>query len=252
MPTPRKTIAKLGATWMDDNDIRHALAKIHHNRNQHDSTLRGMKQKLAIHEHGVQKSLDGVGVPNAKSIINKSVSGRRHEMIRESADIRKAYIRELSGVAERIKSASAHYKSPMQMLMRSTLGSEQRSRYLQQIEHSGPVELASMAEYAAAKQDSNLAAALCSKVSGMKTADRPFGPNDLADVMCGELHRELSQALVECERQVLEALQADTEFETGKANPQRSIEIALLKKREQNIGAYTKDDDETDDNAEAA
>lgn len=46
MPAPT---AKLGAAWMDDNDIRHALTKIHHNRNQHDAMLRKMSQKLDIH-----------------------------------------------------------------------------------------------------------------------------------------------------------------------------------------------------------
>jgi hypothetical protein len=240
MPTPT---AKLGAAWMDDNDIRHAVAKVQTNRNQHDALLRRMKQKLDIHADSVKRSLSDVGLPNTKAIINKSVSSRRGEFVRESVDTRKAYMRELSETAERVKSASSHYRSPMQMLMRSTLGNEKRSRLMQQIEHSGPVELASLAEFAAAKCDGDLAAALCSKVSSMKVGDRPFSPNDLADVICGELHRELSQALVECERRVLESLQADTEFETGKSNAQRAIQIALLKKREGEIGAYDPDDE---------
>jgi len=40
MPNPSKTKANLGAAWMTDNDIRAALAKIHHNRNQHDNMVR--------------------------------------------------------------------------------------------------------------------------------------------------------------------------------------------------------------------
>jgi hypothetical protein len=257
MPEPRKEknmpapTAKLGAAWMDDNDIRTTLGKIHQNRNKHDAMLRQMKQKLAIHEDSVKRSLSDVGLPNAKAIIGKSVSGRRSEFVRESADARKAYMRELSNLADRVRSASVHYKSSIQMLMRATLGSERRSRLIQQIEHSGPVELASLAEYAAAKNDGELAAVLCSKVSAMKVDDRPFSPNELADVLCGEVHRELSQALIECERRVLESLQADTEFETGKPHAQRSLQIAMLKKREREVGAYTPDD-ETDEAAKAA
>lgn len=243
MPAPTAT---LGAAWMDDNDIRQALSKISSNRNRHDAMLRGLTQKLDIHADSVRRSLSDVGLPNAKAIINKSVSSRRGEYVRESADTRKAYLRELTQTADQVKSAASHYKSPIQMLMRSTLGSERRSRLMQQIEQSGPVELASLAEYAAAKRDGELAAALCSKVSALKVDDRPFSPNELADVMCGELHRELSQALVECERRVLEALQADTEFETGKGNAQRALEIAMLRKREGEIGAYGPDDNEED------
>ena len=96
-------------------------------------------------------------------------------------------------------------------------------------------------------------AALCSRVSEMPRADRPFPAADLAEVIVGELHRELGQALIEAERRVLEGLQIDTEFETGKPNPQRALEIAILKKREREIGAYlvdeqvALDEDDTDD-----
>lgn len=50
-----------------------------------------------------------------------------------------------------MKAASVHYKSAMQMLMRESLGSERRGRLMQQIEQSGPVELTSLAEFAAAR-----------------------------------------------------------------------------------------------------
>ena len=239
MPTPA---AKLGVAWMDDNDIRQTLTKIHHNRTHHDAMLRKMSQKLDVHADSVRRSIADAGLPNAKSIVSKAVSGRRNEFARESADARKAYIRELTVAAERVKSAAGHYRSPIQMLMRSNLGSERRSRQMQQVEQSGPVELASLAEFAAAKQDGDLAAALCSRVSAMKANDRPFSPNELAEVICGDLHKELSQALVECERCVLEALQADVTFETGKPNPQRSMQIAMLKKREAEIGAYVRNE----------
>jgi hypothetical protein len=151
-----------------------------------------------------------------------------------------------------VKSAAVHYKSSVQMLMRDTLGSERRSRIMQQIASSGPVELASMAEYAAATNDKDLAAALCARVADLPRGDRPFSAAELADVMFGELHRELSQAMVEAERRVLEALQDEQEAATGKGNPQRALEIAMLKKREGEIGAYglDKDDEYQDDAAE--
>ena len=182
-------------------------------------------------------------------MVTKALAGHRNELARQSKDARLALTRELSALADRIKSAEAHYRSPMQMLMRDTLGDERRSRIQSQIEQSGPVELASLAE---ATRDKELAAALCGRVGSMKRDDRPFNAGELADVMFGEQHRELSQALVEAERRVLEALQADQEFETGKGSPHRALQIAMLKKREAEIGAYgdpAPDDEEDADDA---
>jgi hypothetical protein len=81
-------------------------------------------------------------------------------------------------------------------------------------------------------------------VADLPRADRPFSAAELADVLVGELHRELSQALAEAERRVLEGLNADAVFETGKPNPHRTLQIAMLKKREQEIAAYGRDKDE--------
>ncbi|MXP09615.1 hypothetical protein [Pseudoblastomonas halimionae] len=255
MPNPSKTKANLGAAWMTDNDIRAALAKIHHNRNQHDNMVRKAHSDLTRRRQQLESSLDGINKRDRDSMVTKALAGHRNELARQSKDARLALTRELSALADRIKSAEAHYRSPMQMLMRDTLGDERRSRIQSQIEHSGPVELASLAELAAATRDKELAAALCGRVHGMKRDERPFNAGELADVMFGEQHRELSQALVEAERRVLEALQADQDFETGKGSPHRALQIAMLKKREAEIGAYgdpAPDDEEDADDAPAA
>lgn len=256
MPTaPHKITAKLGTTWMSENDIRSALGKIATNRNQHDALVRQSNAKLDSRRRELENSLQGLDARDRNSMINKAVIGRRNELVRETKDSRIAMTRELAGLAERVKSASSFYRSSVQMLMRDTLGSERRTQIQHQIANSGAVELAGLAELAAATNDKELAAALCGRVNGMKRDDRPFNAGELADVMFGEQHSELSQALVEAERRVLEALQADQEFETGKGNPQRALEIALLKKREQEIGAYgvsAENDDDAEDETPAA
>lgn len=254
MPTPNKTKANLGAVWMTDNDIRAALLKVQHNRNQHDNQLRHATMNIERRRKQLESSLDGIDARDRSSMVGKALVGYRGELVRQSKDSRLALTRELAALAERITSAGAHYRSPIQMLMRETLGSERRSRIQAQIEQSGPVELASLAELAAATRDKDLAAALCGRVGSLKRDDRPFNSGELADVLLGEQHRELSQALVEAERRVLEALQADQEFETGKGNPQRALQIALLKKREREIGAYGEPaiDEEGTDDAPAA
>ena len=255
MPAPH---AKIGAQWMSPTDIRSALSRIQTAANRHASLLGSLRGRLERRGEEVERSLSSLDQRDRTSVINKSRSGYRAELVRESADVRKAQTRDLAALAASVRSASTHYRSPVQMLMRSTLGSERRSRIMQQIVNSGPVELASLAEYAAAQRDEELAAALCSRVSEMPRADRPFPAAELAEVIFGELHRELGQAMIESERRVLEGLQIDTEFETGKPNPQRSLEIAILKKRKREIGAYgfeeedVSDEDDVEHSAEAA
>lgn len=257
MPTaPTKTKANLGATWLTDNDIRITLAKIHNNRIQHDNIVRKANIELHRRRQQLESSLDGIDGRERDSMIRKALSGHRAELVRQSKDVRLAFTRELAQMSESIRSAETHYRSPMQMLSRDTLGSERRSRIQQQIEHSGQVELASLAELAAATKDKELAAALCGRVHSIKRDDRPFNAGELADVLFGEQHRELSQALIEAERRVLEALQADLEFETGQGSSHRALQIAMLKKREAEIGAYgppkPEDEDEGEDEADKA
>lgn len=249
MPAPKAT---LGVQWLSPTDIRSTITRIQSARTAHSNLLRSLSGRLERHGEQVSSSLRTLDAKDRPSLVAKSISGFRGELVRESADQRLAYTRGLSGMAEKLTAASVHYRSPVQMLMRDTLGSERRSRIMQQIAASGPVELASLAEYAAATGDKELAAALCSRVADLPRTDRPFSATELADVLLGDLHREMSQALVEAERRVLEALNEDTEFETGKANPQRTLQIAMLRKREQEIGAYVDDDsaaEKSDDEA---
>ncbi|OYX09559.1 MAG: hypothetical protein B7Z08_04830 [Sphingomonadales bacterium 32-68-7] len=244
MPAPQ---AKLGADWQSPTDIRTTITRIQSTRAAQSNLLRNLAHKLDTHRDQVSTSLRTLDAKDRPSIVTKSVNGLRGQLVRESKDQRVAHTRELVGLADRLKKAASHYRSPVQMLMRETLGSERRSRVMQQISGSGRVELASLAEYAAATADKDLAAALCSRVGELPRADRPFSATELADVMFGDLHRELSQAMIEAERRVLEALSDDTEFETGKSNSQRTLQIALLKKREQEIGAYGFDEADADD-----
>lgn len=244
MPAPT---AKLGSHWMSPTDVRTAVTRISDNRNRHRAILVRVNEMVGRHKGEVERSLKSLDAKDRPSVVAKAVSGRRAELIRETDEARTVLTRELERLRRSVQSATTHYRSPVQMLMRDTLGSERRSRIMQQIAGSGAAELASLAEFAAATGDRELAAALCGRVADLPRGSRPFSAAELADVMCGELHRELSQAMVEAERRVLEALQEEQEAATGKGNPQRALEIAMLKRREQEIGAYGHDDDDTDE-----
>lgn len=240
MPAPR---AQLGSQWLSPADVRTTITRIQQNRVRHANILQRIGEQVERHRDGVERSLQSLSAKERSSVVNKSLSGFRAAQIRETAEPRIVLTREMDRLRRAAQSAATHYRSPVQMLMRDTLGSERRSRIMQQIASSGPAELASLAEYAAAQKDKELAAALCSRVADMPRGERPFSAGELADVICGELHRELSQALVEAERHVLEALEDEQVASTGKGNPQRVLEIAMLKKRELEIGAYVADEE---------
>lgn len=240
MPAPR---AQLGSHWLSPTDVRTTITRIQQNRVRHANILQRIGEQVERHRDSVERSLQSLSAKERSSVVNKSLSGFRAAQIRETAEPRIVLTREMDRLRRAAQSASTHYRSPVQMLMRDTLGSERRSRIMQQIASSGPAELASLAEYAAAQKDNELAAALCSRVADMPRGERPFSAGELADVICGELHRELSQALVEAERHVLEALEDEQVASTGKGNPQRVLEIAMLKKRELEIGAYVADEE---------
>lgn len=249
MPAPT---AKLGAPFLSPTDIRLAMTKVAANRNKHQNILSRIRQQVDARRAEIERSLSGLDAKDRPSVVNRAVSGRRAELIRETQEPRLLLTRELEQLRQTVKAAAVHYESPVQMLMRDTIGSEQRSRYMQQIAHSGPAELASLAAYAAATGNKDLSAALISRVSDLPRAERPFSAAELADVHFGELHRELSQAMVEVERRVLECLQEEQEAATGKGNAQRAVEIAMLKKREQQIGAYGLDGEDEDQEQDGA
>ena len=123
------------------------------------------------------------------------------------------------------------------MLAREGLGSERRSRIMHQIEKSGTVELASLAALAASTGDKELAAALLTRNSGVPHNERAFSSQELAEALVGDDWRKVTQAMLEVERIALEAVHADSAFETGRTNTTRTVQVALRKGDEAAIGA---------------
>jgi len=227
-----KPKATLGTRWMSETDIIAVLSKARSNRQAQESLLGSLQEKIERRRQAVDRSLIDIPASQRTPVITKALSGFRNELKRESADTRLAYVREAGRHAEQMKSVQSHYRSPVQMLARHTLGSERRSRIIEQIASSGPAELASLAELAAATKDLELGAALCSRVVDLPRAERPFSTAELADALVGEKHRTVSQALMEIDRLAVEAVHNDTGFETGNHNAQRALSIALMKRAE--------------------
>ena len=146
----------------------------------------------------------------------------------------------LTGSIE-VAAVRIHFGSPVQMLMRESLGSERRSRLLSQIAHSGPTELASLATFAAATGDKELGAALCTRASSMPANERPFSSQDLADALVGETYRNVTRAIMEVDRIAAETVGADTAFETGRTNLTRNLQSTFMRRDEEAVGGDLSD-----------
>lgn len=234
----------LGSRWLSATDVVDRLKQARENREQQSKLLASLEAQAAQRREEVERSLADLPQPQRGQIVARTVNGHRNELKRQSADARRAHLKEAGRLLEQTDGARAHYQSPVQMLMREGLGSERRSRLLQQIAHSGPVELASLAEFAAATMDKELGAALCARVYDLAPNERPFSSRDLADALVGKEHRRVTAALMELDRLTQEAAHADSAFERGTANPVRSIRIARMKQAEAAVGADLADLDE--------
>ncbi len=237
----------LANRWMSVTDVIDRLRRARENREQQTKLLEGLEGRAKQRRDDVERSLADLPVNQRGQIVTRAVNGHRAELKRQSLDSRVAHLKAISALREDLNSARAHYQSPIQMLAREGLGSERRSRLLHQIEKSGQIELASLAALAASTGDKELAAALLTRNSGLPVNDRAFYSQELADALVGDEWRRVTQAIAEVDRLAVEAVHADSAFETGKPNATRAVNIALMRREEQAMGAdlINLDDEET-------
>ena len=108
MPAPRAT---LGSQWMSPTDLRTALTRISATRGKHANILLRVKEQVASHKTTVERSLRGLGDKDRSSVVNKTLSGYRADLIRETAGPRKLLTRELEQLRRSVQSASTHYRA---------------------------------------------------------------------------------------------------------------------------------------------
>jgi hypothetical protein len=182
------------------------------------------------------QSLADLPAAERLQLVTRVTNGLRADLKRQTADTRRAFVQSISKLCHEIEPVKQHYQSAMQLLMRDNIGSERRSRLTYQTESSGPAELASLAALAASTGDRELGAAICVRTFAVPVDQRRFSPQELADHLTGEDYRKVTQAFLEIERLSVEAVHADTAFETGRTNASRSVQIALRKRDERAIG----------------
>lgn len=233
---------RLGTSWLTAGDVLSLHGKAQNNRDQLTSLIGATQAKVDIRLASLNDNLKDVPAGARDVAIARGVAGFRGNLKEQTVDARTGHIRSAAEMRATAASVKPHYKSSAQMLARYTLGSEKRSRIMQQLEYSGPAELLSLAELAAATSDKDLGAALASKVFSLPPDKRPFDVNDLADALVGDEWRQINKALDEIDYFAVDMARLDRDFETGRSDGANMIEQAL--RQQQAEALYAEDDDD--------
>lgn len=122
------------------------------------------------------------------------------------------------------------YDSPVKVLARQGLGSVERSQYLEQLDSSGPIEIANLGQFAVSTNNVMLATAVLSKLDSMPSKDRPFGQLELAKAMHLDEFEKTDQYLKIAEARFQGLTLAYRAFRTGQVNPINTLSIGLRMK----------------------
>lgn len=242
MATKKKKHVNLAAAWMSVIDVRAAIARSRETHAQLTKRLTHLNGEVERTVKQAEPNLAEFSEKERTIILKRMVGTKRAELRANTREERRALLQEIAAVSDQLASARTHYSSPVQMLMRHSLGTERRSRLIEQLAASGPAELGSLAALAASTKDHELAAALCSRVSDLPRGDRPFAALDLADALLGDEFREANRAVLEAQRLTLEAVTEDGNFETGRA-VNRSVQLSLMRRNEETFDPVEVDKD---------
>jgi len=119
------------------------------------------------------------------------------------------------------------WSSPVQVLARSGLGSQERSHYVTQLQHAGPSELAHMAQVAVSTKNEPLAAAVLGLLDRLPTKDRSISAQHLARAMQLESYAKVTEYIKLGDARLQGVIIAVRSFNSGRANPINTVALAL-------------------------
>jgi len=220
---------KLSAIWASVTEILERHQQIKQLQERQQALLGSIDGRVQAKRAELENSLGDLTNAERLSVANRVIGSFRRDLIDGSDKTRTEILRTAVRQLDEINAISVHYQSPMQMLMRESLGSQRRGNIAIQIENSGPVELASLASFALATHDMELGAALCARNSGIKVAQRSFSSSDLAEGLVGSEFAQATYAITEIETIGREIIDSDRVFLTRRSNPAARMSAAMAR-----------------------
>ena len=164
---------------------------------------------------------------------NRAASQIRRAVLKDSDGERWDALRAMTEGEQAALAAESQFASPSMILARAGLGSEVRSRYLEQIASAGPLELRNFSEHAKRTGDRVLGAAIMTRLDSLKKAERDLAGVSrakLAESLCGEDFRAAQKAIRTIKVTLRESLARNRSFENGKpVNARDAVGIALMR-----------------------
>ena len=165
-----------------------------------------------------------------KSAADKAAAIARREVVTNSSDARWAHLKELNAAADSLATTAQLWASPVTVLARAGLGTQERSNFQQQLDGSGIVDLRNAALLAVATDNKVMGAAIVAILDRMPARSRPFSAQDLADKLVGEETRSVQAAIAAVKQATQRAINRNREYETGRVRPLDRVKLALNKK----------------------
>lgn len=137
------------------------------------------------------------------------------------------FYKEVGPAHARLVAQRPYYDSPIKVLSRAALGSDQRTAYLQQLAKAGPAELGHIAQVAVGTKNVALAAAVVSLLDAMPTKDRPLSANSLALAMQTDEYVKVQEYFKIGDARLQGIVLAIRTWMNGKANPISTVSLAL-------------------------
>jgi hypothetical protein len=172
------------------------------------------------------------------ALAAKELTRYRRELREKTDKERYSDLRGLQEAEAAVNAVAPLYESPAHMLAREGFGTEDRSRYLAQMAHSGPTEVANYAALAVNTRNKTLGAAVMSRLDAMRPEERKLAGvsrHELANVLCGQDFRRAQEAITIVRNRVRSAFNRNREFELGKVNAKACIGEALDSRRETGV-----------------
>lgn len=246
-----RTKATLTSPWLPVTGMLDLLEKARKVAEQHSLLLGEQYNKIKSQRDQLNANLSDLTTSERVNVLNRAAGGLRSDLKKNTLEARTKLLRELGAARRGIEDARSHYQSPIQILSRSGFGSERRSRLQDQLAFSGAVEMSSLAAFAVATKDRELGAALVAKANSMPRDERPFSPQELAELLTGDEYKSIMAAIMEVGEIMQRAILADRAFETGRGSPEGAVQVALRSRDRQALNAVPLSETEAEDDADA-
>ena len=223
-PTQDEAVRLRDRVVEHDKALRTKIAKI-------DSELDEFRSKARDELMPQGRQLSTEARRNLEAVVDKQVHERSRELREKSQNDRDRLLKFINEHGEAVAAFETLYPTPIALLASQGLGTEQRSRFVEQLQHSGPAELLNFANRAIARRDPVLGAAVLSRLDALSKESRPFTAGDLAKRLVGVAHAERIHLAREAKHAFQSARNANHSFEMSRQPSSNSKILAGLRSR---------------------